>query len=94
MMNGKEQKALFEKALDLYKENIDNKEFFEFAELFFGSDEKLTNIVNNFYCLAEDGMPKEIVDCLMGNVFIGFLMGKIYSEENYKNREISNGGGI
>ncbi len=72
---------LYDKALERYKEHENDPGFFNIKKQFFGPDEDQERVLANFFELAHDGMPDEIMDVLMGNLFIGFLMGSIYTEE-------------
>ena len=49
--------------------------------LFFNNDEETRIMFNNLERYAEDAYPAEIAQCLMGSLFIGWSMHKLYLEE-------------
>lgn len=82
-MDNSSNKSLLDKALE--KIYSSEEDFSELKSVVFGTPEEANSFKDEMYTLARDGMPEEIFDALMGAYFVGFLMGKIYCEEEKNN---------
>ncbi len=51
----------------------------------FMGTEELIRISTSYYHFARDAMPKEIVEFVLGNLHIGYIMGRMACGENSDN---------
>jgi len=86
-------KTLFERACvyihSLEEQNLDNLDENLSLQTFMGADE-IMHLSVSYYNFARDAMPKEIVDFVLGNIYIGFIMGCIACGDNSEENLIIN----
>ena len=76
-------KTLFEKACKhIY--SLEDLEKDLSLQSFMDSDE-VTALSMSYYHFARDAMPREIVEFILGNIHIGYIMGRMACGENSDN---------
>ena len=68
-------KTLFERACS-YIHSLEDLEKDLSLQTFMNTDE-IMNLSVAYYDFARDAMPKEIVEFILGNIHIGFIMGRL-----------------
>jgi len=62
-------------------EKLSPDEYVGFNELFFGPADRYKAYCMDFYRFAQDAMPEEMVQCIIGAYWIGWVMHEIYNEK-------------
>ena len=77
------EECLFLRALDdIVNGKKDNQNL---HMIFFGSEEGMQQFINNFvHFLNTTTDPKQILDCIFGNLHIGWTMKELYDKETQK----------
>ena len=73
-------KSLFKRACD-YIHSLEDLEKDLSLQTFMNTDE-IMNLSVAYYDFARDAMPKEIVEFILGNIHIGFIMGRLACGDN------------
>jgi hypothetical protein len=72
--------TLFERACD-YIHSLEDLEKDLSLQTFMSTDE-IMHLSVSYYDFARDAMPKEIVEFVLGNLHIGFIMGRMACGDN------------
>ena len=68
-------KTLFERSC-AYIHSLEDMEKDLSLQTFMGTDE-IMHLSVSYYDFARDAMPKEIVEFILGNIHIGYIMGRM-----------------
>ena len=79
-MNSGKDKTLFKRACD-YIYSLEDTEKDLSLQTFMSTDEIMSLSVS-YYDFARDAMPKEIVEFILGNIHIGYIMGRMACGDN------------
>ena len=55
---------------------------------FFGSEENASEVYKDFLGFAKIANPNQMVECLMGALYLGWKMKELYDKENDKVRKL------
>jgi len=81
-MDSDEAKTLFERAC-VYIHSLEDLEKDLSLQTFMNVDE-IMHLSVSYYDFARDAMPKEIVEFILGNIHIGYIMGRMACGDNPK----------
>jgi len=79
-MGSDEGKTLFERAC-VYIHSLEDLEKDLSLQTFMATDE-IMHLSVSYYDFARDAMPKEIVEFILGNIHIGYIMGRMACGDN------------
>ena len=83
------ENSLYLEAIEQLKKDSESDVFdTKLIDLFFGSDERYIEYYNTLFEFAQDAMPREIVECMVGAYYIGWKMRIIYEEKGKKREEM------